>query len=152
MNITVGKITRDPLNPNHQFRIDRTTILGNPFYLSRESDVDERDYNLKVYRIYLNQMIRHRRDPRILISDLAIEFGLTTVKSWERPTLEEFLTELDRLVELASIQPIELMCFCHPKRCHGNVLKSAIEWKCQQQSGNQTRKDESSFNPTLLSR
>jgi hypothetical protein len=72
------------------------------------------------------------RDPRIVAETLAGTYEFTIPKTWQRPNLETFMDEFDRLVELSQKQPIQLMCFCHPKRCHGDILKSAIEWKIQQ--------------------
>lgn len=134
LDITVGKITRDPLDLSGQIRIDRTTIMGNPFYLASDASEEEREFNLKMYRIYLNGVIRKAYDPRTIAYRLAEAYEFTIPNTWQRPSLKTFRDEFDRLVELAKKQPIELMCFCHPKRCHGDILKSAIEWKIRESS------------------
>jgi hypothetical protein len=131
-SITVGKITRDPLDPRHQVRIDRTTILGNPFYLPSDASDEDREFNLKMYRLYLNGIIRKCYDPRTVAYRLAEAYEFTIPTPWQRISRETFMTEFDRLVDRAKQQPIQLMCFCHPKRCHGDVLKSAIEWQIRE--------------------
>lgn len=130
--ITVGRITRDPLDPSRQIRIDRTTIMGNPFYLPSEASDAEREFNLKMYRLYLNGVLRKAYDPRTIAHRLAEAYEFTIPNTWQCPSLKTFRDEFDRLIDRARQQPIELMCFCHPKRCHGDILKSAIEWKIQQ--------------------
>jgi hypothetical protein len=128
MDITVGKITRDPLNLNYQIRIDRCTIMGNPFFLKESSTDKERDYNLKIYRLYLNLIIRKGACPMEAAANLADRYELFIPNTYQKPSREEFMNEFNRLVELAKSKPIELMCFCFPKKCHGSILKSAIEW------------------------
>ena len=36
--------------------------------------------------------------------------------------------ELDRLLSKAKNQPVNLACWCAPGRCHGEVIKAAIEY------------------------
>lgn len=40
---------------------------------------------------------------------------------------QEILTELYRLKQLAESGPLNLVCFCAPRRCHGDVVKKVIE-------------------------
>lgn len=129
MNITVGKITRDPLDLSRQIRIDRGTIMGNPFYLADDADdIYGRELDLRIYRLYLNLVIREGKEPHEAAIALSDRYDLFLPSTWQKPTRELFMTEYNRMVELAKIQPIELMCFWHPKKCHGDILKSAIEW------------------------
>lgn len=129
MDIAVGKITRDPLDLSRQIRIDRGTIMGNPFFLKDDAyDDNGRELNLRIYRLYLDLVIRKGKEPHeaaIALSDL---YDLFLPNTWQKPTREMFMIEFNKLVKLAKTQPIELMCFCHPKKCHGDILKSAIEW------------------------
>jgi hypothetical protein len=134
VQITVGKLNRDPIDLSRQVRIDRTTILGNPFYLANDASDDDQDFNLKMYRIYLDSVIRKSCYPREIANRLANSYELTIPDTWQRPDRQTFLVEIDRLVELVQERPIELLCFCAPKRCHGDVLKSAIEWKIRESS------------------
>jgi hypothetical protein len=128
MDITVGKITRDPLDLSCQIRIDRCTVMGNPFFLKDSSTDRERDFNLKIYRLYLNLVIRKGAYPMEAAARLANQYELFIPNTFQKPSREEFMNEFNRLVELAKLKPIELMCFCFPKKCHGDILKSAIEW------------------------
>jgi hypothetical protein len=128
MDITVGRITRDPLDLSCQIRIDRETIMGNPFFLRYDADDNDREFNLKMYRIYLNLVIRKGAYPMEAAARLANQYQLFISNTFQKSSREEFMNEFNRLVELAKLKPIELMCFCFPKKCHGNILKSAIEW------------------------
>jgi hypothetical protein len=132
VNITVGRITRDPIDPSRQIRIDRMTVMGNPFYLPSEASDEEREFNLKMYRLYLDGILRKAYDPRTIAHRLAESYEFTIPNTWQRPSLKTFRDEFDRLVSLSLKQPIQLMCFCHPKRCHGDILKSAIEWQIRE--------------------
>jgi Domain of unknown function (DUF4326) len=132
LNITVGKLTRNPIDLSRQIRIDRTTILGNPFFLASDAIDDDQEFNLKIYRIYLDAVLRKAFDPRTTAYRLAESYRLTIPNTWQRPDRQTFLAEFDRLFELAQRRPIDLLCFCAPKRCHGDVLKSAIEWKIRE--------------------
>jgi hypothetical protein len=62
---------------------------------------------------------------------LANQYELFIPNTFQKPSREEFMNEFNRLVELAKLNPIELMCFCFPKKCHGDILKSAIEWSIE---------------------
>lgn len=129
MNIIIGKITRDPLDLSRQIRIDRGTIMGNPFYLAEDANGNkDREFNLKIYRLYLNLVIRKGLTPMESVTGLANQYELFIPNIWQKPTREAFMIEYNRMVTIAKIQPIELMCFCHPKKCHGDILKSAIQW------------------------
>ena len=128
-NITVGKLTRDPIDLSYQIRIDRHTVMGNPFYLPTDADEQSREFNLRIYRLYLGGIICQQLDPRPLALRLAQRYQMSIPTTYQCPSLKTFVDEFERLTKLAQTQPIELMCFCHPKKCHGDILKSAIEWQ-----------------------
>jgi Domain of unknown function (DUF4326) len=102
--------------------------MGNPFFLKEDADDEGREFNLKMYRLYLNLVIRKGKEPWNSAAVLANQYDLFIPNTWQKPTREVFMIKYNRMVELARTQPIELMCFCHPKKCHGDILKSAIEW------------------------
>jgi hypothetical protein len=102
--------------------------MGNPFFLRYDADDNDREFNLKMYRIYLNLVIRKGAYPMEAAARLANQYQLFISNTFQKSSREEFMNEFNRLVELAKLKPIELMCFCFPKKCHGNILKSAIEW------------------------
>ena len=41
----------------------------------------------------------------------------------------EVSKEFNRLVELAKVQEVYLLCYCNPKACHGDYIKQLIENK-----------------------
>lgn len=100
MNITVlNKYTlSDPLPGVHREVIMRGTPLGNPFVMKDRSQA-ERDRVCDRYREWLEERSGHDGPVR---------------------------RELQRLLEVARRQPVELVCCCAPKRCHGDVIREFL--------------------------
>lgn len=95
--ITVGRVGRD--DPNRiNIRIDRSSPLGNPFYMADES---MRDEVCDKYEAYLQREIRKKGSP-----------------------VHVYLTHLYRLVR--SGKAINLQCWCAPKRCHGDSIRKLL--------------------------
>jgi len=82
-----------------QVRVDRSSVLGNPFYMKDESD---RDSVCDKYEKYLIKKISHPRD-------------------------EVILAEMQRLRELYDKHgKLELFCFCAPLRCHAETIRDVL--------------------------
>lgn len=96
--ITVGRVNKnDPTRLN--VRIDRQSVLGNPFFMKDES---MRDEVCDKYQAYFEREILKKGSP--------------------------FHKEVTRLYKLAkSGQQLNLQCWCAPKRCHGDTIKKFIE-------------------------
>lgn len=77
--------------------ISRTSILGNPFPLEKESD---RNNVIELYRLYLHEQRR----------------GNTEV--WKA------IKEIARMARNG--ENIALVCWCSPKACHGDVIVNAV--------------------------
>jgi len=101
--ITVGNLRTDShlLGRPGVFRIDRTTALGNPFVMRNEA---QRDSVCDQFAAYLPKARKHNR---------------------------AFQVAFDELVAAAREQPITILCWCTPLRCHGHPLKAAIEQEIQ---------------------
>lgn len=79
------------------------SVLGNPFHLVDVNDDVERDKIIKEYKVWLWTHIQNN-NPIIM-------------------------KELERLHKLArDTDELNLICFCAPKPCHGDVVKTCIEW------------------------
>ena len=81
-------------------------ILGNPFY----QDKGTRDERIDKFRKWLWANIESRT-----------------------PVIIGELTRIKKLVLTGDT--VYLMCCCRPARCHGDVIKSCIEW-CIKKGGN----------------
>jgi len=86
--------------------IGRGSPLGNPFTniptgTHAKYVVASREEAVNNYALWLQEQI-HNQQPHIL-------------------------AELNRLADLAMTQPIKLVCFCAPKKCHGDVIKEVLE-------------------------
>ena len=82
--------------------IDRShPYLGNPFILKNANDSQERVQVIEHYRDWLNE--------KIAKNDAAVN---------------DSLNQLVDYVE--SGKAIALLCWCHPKPCHGNIIKDVV--------------------------
>lgn len=79
-------------------KVDRSSVLGNPFYMSDESKRDE--VCDKYYNYFCN---------KVNIKDIA------------------FMNELRRIYKIAKVNDVALGCWCFPKRCHSEVIKSFLD-------------------------
>lgn len=79
--------------------VGRPSALGNPFPMHNES---ERDHVIAQYRRWLDAQRR------------------TNGAAWR---------EVERLAQqAASGKSLALQCYCAPRKCHADVIKSAIEY------------------------
>lgn len=79
-------------------KVDRSSVLGNPYFMSDES---KRDEVCDKYEVYFKDKIK--------------DYG------------SEFRLEMIRIYKLSLETNIALGCWCFPKRCHAEVIKSFIE-------------------------
>ena len=79
--------------------VGRPSILGNPFPMRGEED---RDYVVAQYRQWLDAQRR------------------TNSAAWQ---------EVERLAALsAEGKSLALQCYCAPRKCHADVIRSAIKY------------------------
>lgn len=90
--------TEKCLNAAWQFRVDRASPIGNPFYMASE---DKRNEVCDKYEIYFSEQIE------------------TNFKF--RQYAEKILTALK------TYHKVSLYCWCAPKRCHAETIKRWLE-------------------------
>lgn len=91
--IRVGNLRNLQLKENEiLIKIDRSTIVGNPFYMKRE---EERNTVCDKYNEYFYK--------QIAISSKFNKYILD-------------------IIEKSKTKDIILGCWCHPKRCHGDTI------------------------------
>lgn len=78
--------------------VGRPSVLGNPFVVGREGTREE---VVEKYRRWLWGQIQQRGP---------------------------VYTKLIDLKQQAIAGDLNLICFCHPKPCHADVLKVSLEW------------------------
>lgn len=99
MKITIKSLRTSKIEHEWQVRVDRQSVLGNPFYMSNERF---RDDVCDKYQAYFEKKIANK--------DTA------------------FLNELARITNIAmKYGKLELFCWCAPRRCHAETIKSFIE-------------------------
>lgn len=107
MKILINNLRKNSPQEAWQVRVDRSSVLGNPFLMH---DEHERNSVCEEYYRYFQG---------IVTNNWAIlrEYD---VSSSER---EEFMQELRRLYKLAKqYGKLELFCWCAPKRCHAETI------------------------------
>jgi len=92
------------------FRIDRQSVVGNPFYMSCEAERDKvcDEYDKYFYNI---------------IASYKINGDINNLSNKQR----EFVLYLARICNQAKKSDVALGCWCAPKRCHGLTIKKFIE-------------------------
>ena len=97
--ITIKNLHNEKPTHEWQVKVDRTSVLGNPFKMRSEN---ERDLVCDKYMKYFTS--------KIIEKD------------------KVFLDELKRLKKiLITYGKIELFCWCTPKRCHAETIKKLLE-------------------------
>ena len=82
----------------YDVRVDRSSILGNPYYMNGES---ERDEVCNKYQAYFNEKYENS---------------------------EAFKNEVSRLISIYKrYGHLRLFCWCYPKRCHAMYIRKMIE-------------------------
>ena len=82
-----------------EFFIGRPSPLGNPYKIGRDGNREE---VIRKYRAWLWSQIRNKN--------------------------KKVLSELRKIKESALSGNVYLICYCKPLKCHGDVIKSCVEW------------------------
>ena len=99
-NIRIDNIrTYKPCSNEISIKIDRSTPLGNPYYMK---DGTERDYVCDKYAAYLAASCDSNAD---------------------------IARELNRIADALTRSDVVLLCWCYPKRCHGEEIIKLIKEK-----------------------
>ena len=100
MNILIRNLRDSKPTQPWEVRVDRASVLGNPFRMVSE---DQRDAVCEQYEQYFENIVRTKSN-------------------------EEFMNELRRLYKLAKqYGKLTLFCWCAPKRCHAETIKKFLE-------------------------
>lgn len=107
-------------------KIDRTSVLGNPFAMEKE---EERDACNQAYREWLWQIMKTADDEKVNPVPLLEKYNLSIAEKWKNPTAGEVRKELNRILDTGNVR---LLCWCAPLPCHGDVVKKCLEWMAHQ--------------------
>jgi hypothetical protein len=112
------------------FRVDRFGALGNPFQMRHEQ---ERNAVCDAYETYFAHIIAGA-DPVRISRQIAKDRSLSIAHAWKRCDRNTFLAELKRIE--ASVKECEqpILCWCAPKRCHGDAIAAYLETICSTKS------------------
>lgn len=96
--IEICNLRKEQLKFAYDMRVDRNSILGNPFYMRDES---ERDIVCEKYKEYFYREIKNNK---------------------------VFLEELRHLYRVhKQYGRLRLFCWCAPKKCHAETIKAFLE-------------------------
>jgi hypothetical protein len=79
-------------------KVDRSSVLGNPFYMKSEA---MRDDVCDKYEAYFRKEVEDKNS--------------------------KLLPELRRIYKLAKVGKVQLVCHCAPRRCHADTIKSFLD-------------------------
>lgn len=107
--------------------IGRGSPLGNPFPLSNKGSESERENSIKGYKQYLFQITKGKT-PEVAAKQVSKANNLQISPKWQAPDQEKVFKELSEIEEKSQTPGgCKLGCFCKPKACHGDTVKSLIE-------------------------
>lgn len=99
MNICIKNLKYEKPQYAWQVKVDRSSILGNPFHMANES---QRKYVCEQYEEYFYETMKQE--------------GCA------------FYNRVMELIEIAKkYGKLELFCWCAPRRCHAQTIKKYIE-------------------------
>jgi hypothetical protein len=102
---------------------DRSSHRGNPFILKSEAD---RDNICDGFKKYLWAILGRGYSPVDAANAIAVSMGLEISTKWRAPTREQFLAAMKQIEEAPD--GTQLLCWCHPLRCHCDEYVSYLEW------------------------
>lgn len=112
--ITINNMHHGRISKKTDVRVDRKSILGNPYKMKHES---QRDKVCDMYETYFNALVN---DDKQWMSENNItqEFR------------DNFMREFGRIsLLLEQYGQVNLWCWCAPKRCHSQTIKKYLQ-KC----------------------
>jgi len=114
-------------------RIDRASILGNPFDMGEDEGL--RDLVCDTYKDFLWENLKAVLKGKNTYIDPA-NYGLDLAPKHKKALAAEIVAALVDLMERSQTQDLRLMCWCvdpdKPVRCHGEMIIRAITWMQQQ--------------------
>jgi len=131
MVIQSGSLISDMKIGWTNIRVDRSTILGNPFDMGRDESL--RTPVIKAFRSYLWECFRNRdSDKPIDLNPIAEKFGVKISNRRVKSTPIQVEEEIQRIIEkIQAGDSIKLLCWCKPKDCHADVLVRYINWRIE---------------------
>ncbi len=115
MRVASLKDTKDGI------RCDRSSIMGNPFEMKKESD---RPLVIEACRRYLWLVLCCGYNPEDAIEIVCRSLPVAVSPKRKRCSANELLRAIDSIPDDST-----LLCWCAPKPCHCDVIIKYREWK-----------------------
>lgn len=119
---------RNSLNPElgwTDIRVDRLSVLGNPFELKDES---QRDAVIAAYRKWLWENIKVMENGFDTQNPVPVNiYNLAIAKNFKNPTPMQVTNELTKIKKMLEHgEKVRLVCWCKPKSCHADIILSCL--------------------------
>jgi len=136
MNIGVYNLHEDKWEGRGIY-IGRPSELGNPYLLYRDGD---REVVVEKFKKYLWEIVQAGRQGKIAVTGitdaltadakLALRRGEVAHPSLRSAVWQNLLSLLRRA---QAGERLNLLCYCKPEACHGDIIKSCLEWMDKEQ-------------------
>ena len=111
-------------------RVDRASVLGNPFELTNEED---RDKVCDAYNewLHLNLLYSQEEETKYVDLNSWVELGFKIATKFKKPSCQQVGKEINRHVELLlQGKSLRYQCWCKRKdrvvRCHADSIKKQV--------------------------
>lgn len=102
MSIEICNLRKQKPTQPYDVRVDRQSVLGNPFFMKDES---QRDSVCDKYKIYFIEQMKDKTSA--------------------------FYKEVQRLIQIyKQYDKLKLFCWCFPHRCHAETIRDYILEVC----------------------
>jgi hypothetical protein len=111
-------------NKNISIPVDRTSVLGNPFYFDHKTGTDE---DRKVVKRAYKEWIFYMMEGRDATFSIARKYAIKVASIYKKTTVGEVQEAMHLLcLEWLDNKDLKLGCWCAPLECHADVLADAI--------------------------
>lgn len=104
-----------------QVRVDRSSVLGNPFEMLMES---ERDKVCEAFQEYFDLVMRGHNPS---LKEIAEKYQVRLSGKYKGSPELIRLRIRDLTTQYLRDKNLSLMCWCKPKRCHATTIKNYLE-------------------------
>ena len=131
IEITIGNLTNEKCDTEYHLKVDRSSVLGNPFLIDAETG---RDSCIAAYKEWLWGNIQIYQDnpesSQIVYPEaIANKYNVEVSVAWKKSTVKKVVNELIRIRQLNKVR---LMCWCKKPdieiACHADVISACLRW------------------------
>lgn len=133
---------RNKPNVNTYVRVDRASLLGNPFELSNKSSKKQRAEVCEGHRRYLWLILAYKKSPAEAVQEVLKSIpSLVIAKTYKLSDRDSFIKDL-KFTYSSYTEGKKLGCWCAPEQCHadsyvklfnlikeGSLKEAELQWQ-----------------------